>query len=94
MSQSLTVELSDTAFAALEREAIIAKTSPAGVAAALLEQQYRHRWSAPSESERQAARQRFERHFGEIDLGHATGADNEAIDADLGREYASTHEGA
>ena len=30
--------------------------------------------------------------FGSVDLGHPTGADNERIDADLAREYASTHE--
>ncbi len=30
--------------------------------------------------------------FGSVSLGHATGADNESIDADLGREYASTHD--
>ncbi len=32
--------------------------------------------------------------FGSVDLGHPTGADNETIDADLAREYASTHEEA
>jgi hypothetical protein len=30
--------------------------------------------------------------FGSVDLGYPTGADNESIDADLAREYASTHE--
>lgn len=30
--------------------------------------------------------------FGSVDLGQPTGADNESIDADLAREYASTHE--
>ena len=30
--------------------------------------------------------------FGSVDLGYPTGADNEGIDADLAREYASTHE--
>lgn len=38
----------------------------------------------------QAARERFERHFGEVDLGCATGVDNEQIDADLAAEYAGT----
>jgi hypothetical protein len=40
--------------------------------------------------EEQVARKRFERHFGEVDLGFATGVDNEQIDADLAREYAAT----
>lgn len=30
--------------------------------------------------------------FGTASLGHATGLDNEEIDADLAREYANTHE--
>ncbi len=30
--------------------------------------------------------------FGSVSLGHPTGSDNETIDADLAREYASTHE--
>ena len=30
--------------------------------------------------------------FGSVSLGHATGADNEGIDADLAREYSSRHE--
>lgn len=30
--------------------------------------------------------------FGSVSLGHPTGADNEGIDADLAREYASRHE--
>jgi uncharacterized protein YgiM (DUF1202 family) len=45
-----------------------------------------------TETEKQAARERFERHFGEVDLGYATGVDNEQIDADLATEYAATHE--
>jgi hypothetical protein len=35
----------------------------------------------------ESARERFERHFGSLDLGRSTGADNESIDADLAREY-------
>jgi len=30
--------------------------------------------------------------FGSVSLGQPTGADNESIDADLAREYASRHE--
>ena len=30
--------------------------------------------------------------FGSVSLGYPTGADNESIDADLGREYMDTHE--
>ena len=38
------------------------------------------------------ARLRFERHFGEVDSGNATGADNDRIDADLAATYADPHE--
>ena len=44
-----------------------------------------------TETARRAARERVERHFGAVDLGRATGADNTTIDADLAREYADDH---
>ena len=44
------------------------------------------------ELDKQKARERFESHFGEIDLGYSTGIDNERIDEDLAREYVDTHE--
>jgi hypothetical protein len=40
----------------------------------------------------QQAEERFTRWIGSVSLGYPTGADNESIDADLAREYASTHE--
>jgi len=49
----------------------------------------RHR----NEAAKQRARQRFERHFGTLDVGYATSVDNEQIDADLAHAYAATHEG-
>jgi hypothetical protein len=45
------------------------------------------------EEERQAAWEQLQQHCGAVSLGHPTGADNESIDADLAREYSSTHEG-
>src|SRR5690349_7986517 len=98
MSRPLYLELSEEAYAALRQLAEIAGTSPAEIAARSLESRFggtngetpqRHR----TEAELQAARARFESHFGEIDLSHPTGADNATIDADLAREYADTHEG-
>jgi hypothetical protein len=93
MSRPLTVELSEEAFTALERSARVAARSPAELAAAALEQQFgvtdgKHQ---ATEAERQAARLRFERHFGAVDLGHPTGVDNEDIDADLARAYGDDH---
>lgn len=40
-----------------------------------------------TETEKQIARERFESHFGEINLGYSTGIDNERIDADIAKEY-------
>jgi hypothetical protein len=46
----------------------------------------------PSESDQSSALERLLRHAGSISLGYPTGTDNEAIDADLAREYGDTHE--
>lgn len=98
MSHSLTIQLSDAVYAALQQHAQSAAQSPAEAAAAALEQRFAAADGTPtaghvmSEDEKEAARQRFERHFGAVNLGHATGADNESIDADLARAYADTHE--
>ena len=99
MSQTLTLELSDEVYTVIQRQAEAAGTSPAQWAATTLERQYSrgNDWQVVrarrTEEENQAARERFERHFGEVDLGYATGVDNEQIDADLAREYADIHEG-
>jgi len=45
-----------------------------------------------TEEESRAAWERLQRHLGAENLGYATGALNESIDADLAREYGSTHE--
>jgi hypothetical protein len=92
MGQTLTVELSDEVCAALRRQAQATGSSLAHVAAASLERQFKGAGTPPTDAEKQAARERFERHFGEVNLGHPTGADNESLDADLAREYSSAHE--
>jgi hypothetical protein len=87
MSHPLTVELSDTAYSELQVRASAAARSPAQLAAAALEQHFanpdgsRANGQPATEAEKQAARERFERHFGAVNLGHATGVDNEGIDA-------------
>jgi hypothetical protein len=95
MSQTLILELSDEVYTTIQRQAESAGTSPAHWLATALEQQYgpRHTQQPRTAAEQHAARVRFEQHFGEIDLPHAVGADNEHIDADLAREYGDTHEG-
>ncbi len=98
MSQRLTLDLSDEVYDAIQRHAEAIGTSPTRVAATWLE-----RWfggagglqdprSRRTEAEKQAARERFEGHFGAVNLGYPTGADNESIDADLAREHTDPHE--
>ena len=91
MSHPLTVELSDAAYSALQLHAQAAAQSPANLAAAALEQRFGTP-GATTEAQKQAARERFERHFGAVNLGQATGVDNEGIDAELTRAYADRHE--
>ena len=99
MSQLLRIELSDEAYAALQRLAQAVAQSPAELAAASLEQRFgtaggMKRSGGPiTEAEKQAARERFEGHFGAVNLGYPTGVDNEGIDADLARAYSDSHEG-
>jgi hypothetical protein len=98
MSQTLTLELSDAVYTAIQRQAESAGTSPAHWLATTLEQQYGPRHAGQSArqprtaAEQHAARARFEQHFGEVNVPDATGADNKQIDADLAREYSDTHE--
>jgi hypothetical protein len=85
MSQVLKLELSDEVFTALEQQAKSAGTSPAHLIATLLEEKYQ----PLSEAENQQARERFERHFGEVEAPYAVGSDNEKIDEDLAKAYAN-----
>ena len=57
-----------------------------------LEQRFELLREQRTEAEKEAARQRFRRHAGAIDLGYATGVDNENIDADLIRAYSNEQE--
>ena len=93
MSQILTLELNDEVYNALQQRANLLGLDLSELAATSLEQQYRLTKTKDqrTEAEKEAARQRFERHIGSIS-GYPTGADNESIDADLAKEYASNHE--
>ena len=89
MSQLLTLELSDEIYAELERQAGAAGLS---VAEWVVESLKRQRSSLikpnlQTELQREKARQRLLRYAGSISLGHATGIDNESIDADLAKVY-------
>lgn len=94
MSQSLTLQLSEQVFAAIQRHAQAIGISPAQLAATLLERQFPQAFKLLlDEAEKNAARARFEHHFGTLELDDSTDLGNESIDADLAIEYASTHEG-
>jgi len=91
MSHTLIVEVSDEVFSAIHHQAEKIGVSPVNLVTDSLEKQYsifRVLESLKSEAQKNSARQRFECHFGEVNLGYPTGADNESIDADLVREYA------
>ncbi len=101
MSQKITVELSDELYTIIQQQATQDNISPAQVASASLEQYFQDDHHAANKAsgqgkkdnaKLQADRRRFEQHFGAVDLGYATGAGNEGIDAGLEREYADAHE--
>jgi len=90
MSQVLTLELSDADYASLRYRAQLSGVTIAEWAIASLKENNRlAKPKSQNEAEKQAARQRFCRHAGAINLGYATGADNESIDADLAKAYAN-----
>ncbi len=88
MSQTLNLELSDVTFTAIQQRAEEVGISPADLVKALLEKHYH----STSTEEKQAARARFERHFGEVYAGYPVGADNESIDEKLARAYADNND--
>ena len=94
MSQVLSLELSDEVYAALQQQAEVAGVSLAELVATSIEQQYGSlkREKSQTETDKEAVRQRFRSHAGSINLGYATGANNESIDADLVRAYSDNSE--
>jgi len=80
MSQLL--ELPDELYNKLLTEAKRTGVSPADW---ISEKLHKTSGARLSEQERQEANTRLERHI--VSLGHPTGIDNEAIDADLAKEY-------
>lgn len=91
MSRKLTLEISEAAFAALERRAEETAVSPAKLAGRVVEDRILHPTPEPSplsEAEIEEANLRFERHFGAVRLGRSLGSDNDSIEADIARGYA------
>jgi hypothetical protein len=90
MSQVLTLELSDTDYAEIRQRAELAGVTITEWAIVSLKvHKQLNKPKLQNEAEKQAARQRFRHHAGSINLGYATGADNESIDADLAKAYAN-----
>ncbi|MGV0025224.1 hypothetical protein [Phormidesmis priestleyi] len=93
MGQILTLELSEKVFAAIQLQAQTIGISPERLAANLLERHSTQVFKLfLDEVEKNAARARFEHHFGTLKIDDDMSLDNESIDADLVREYGSTHE--
>jgi len=94
MSQQLILELSDEIYADLQQKANAVGLSIAEWIVAVLSNQSNgvSKVLQPV-AQQEEARQRFRSHAGAISLGYATGLDNESIDADLTRAYASEYEG-
>jgi hypothetical protein len=87
MSQVVTLELSDEVCTALNLKAQRAGVSLSEWIQSTLDQQGGLSNQQKAEVDDEAARQRFRRHAGAIDLGYPTGADNASIDADLVSSY-------
>jgi hypothetical protein len=86
MTHQLILELTDEVFQPLARAAQESGQTLEQWATAQL-------CSSAASSTRQAADlARLLAHAGAVDLGKPTGADNDSIDADLAREYSSSHQ--
>jgi len=92
MSQVVNIEIRDEVYTALSQQAESVGISLSELILLALERQSGELRQHKTEAEKETARTRFERHFGTLNLGSETNVDNESIDADLVREYASTHE--
>jgi predicted transcriptional regulator len=92
MSKTVTFEIQDEIYEALQKMAVKYGRTTEEMVLEWLAKHARKPRTQLSEQEREAARARLRRHAGAASLGHPTGADNESIDADLAREYGSTHE--
>jgi hypothetical protein len=86
MDHELTIQLNDAVFSQLQLDATSQGKSLGELAATAIAKQYAA--STDSNSRRGLVKS----FFGTFDVGRPIGTDNEAIDADLAREYADTHE--
>ena len=92
MSKTLTFEIPEELYEAFDYIARRDGKTTEQVALEYLARRASERRPPLSDEERQAARQRLLRYAGAVNSGDSDSSDNERIDADLAREYASTHE--
>ncbi|MEK6320713.1 MAG: hypothetical protein AABN33_03405 [Acidobacteriota bacterium] len=92
MSKTLTFEIPEELYEAFDHIAQRDGKTTEQVALEYLSRRAAERRPKLSDEERQAARERLLRYAGAVNSGDPDSADNERIDADLAREYASTHE--
>lgn len=85
MPHALTLQLPDEVYRPLVQAASQAGVTPEEWAVARLR-------ACTPRNDFKEGKARLMRHVGAVNLGYATGADNDSIDADLGREYGSNHE--
>lgn len=92
--KTMTLELPDEVYEVVERTAQANSQPAAAWVAARVPMLLPTRKPRPvlTPEEYEAARQRLMRHAGAVNSGDPNSADNERIDADLAREYASNHE--
>ena len=94
--KTMTLELPDEVYEEVLRTARESQVPPTQIAAARVAMLLPPRKPRPvlTPEEYEAARQRLLRHAGAVNSGEPDSANNERIDADLAREYASDHEDA
>jgi hypothetical protein len=85
MSQILQIEVPDLLYKAIESEAAAHGRNPATVVVSALEQHFQ---TKPDVQLGANTSDTFEALFGAAAMGHPASLDNDAIDADLAREYA------
>ena len=92
--RTLTLELPDDVYEEVMRTARESQLPPTQIAAARVSAAFPSRKPRPvlTPEEREAAMARLMRHAGAVSSGDPDSANNERIDADLAREYASNHE--
>lgn len=92
MSKILTFEIPEQLYEVFDHIARRDGKSTEQVALEYLARRAAERRPPLSDEARQVARERLLRHAGAVNSGDPDSADNERIDADLAREYLSTHE--